>query len=99
MDYLTAIAEAIRAEVPPAHQDGDRELFLIYALLVRAKGVETTAEDVHDAWAVWKSMRSLDHDALVPFEQLSGEVQAQDAPFLDAIHRVARAQGDTAHRG
>jgi hypothetical protein len=92
MDYLTVIAEAIRAEVPPEHRDGDDELFLIYALLVRAKGIETTAEDVHDAWATWKAIRGMPHDALVPFAQLSAEVQAQDAPFLSAIHRVARAQ-------
>lgn len=92
MDYLTTLAAAIRAEVPPEHQDGDGELFLIYALLVRAKGVETTAEDVHDAWAAWKAMRGLEHDSLVPFAELSADVQAQDAPFLAAIHRVARAQ-------
>lgn len=91
MDYLSAIAEAIRAELPPEHRDGDRELLLIYAVLVRAKGEATTAEDVHDAWAAWKAMRDLDHDSLVPFSALSADVQGQDDPFVQAIHRVARA--------
>lgn len=65
---------------------------LLYALLARTKGVDTTAEDVHDAWAAWKAIRGVDHEARVPFADLRADVQAQDAPFLHAIHEVARQQ-------
>ncbi len=88
-DYLVAVAEAIRAELPPEHRGGEDGLFLLYALLARTKGPATTAADVHDAWAAWQAIRDEDHPARVPFEALSAEVQGRDLPFLHAIHRVS----------
>jgi hypothetical protein len=92
MTYIDEIAQAVRALVDPAilpKRDVER-LFRIYAVLVLAKGVEVTIEDVHDAWAAWESDRKPDSPSIVPFDQLTPRVQAMDAPFVEAIHQVAR---------
>jgi hypothetical protein len=90
--YLTDAAELIRSLLPPtARPPGDdQSLFLGYAVLMRAKGTETTTSDVHDAWVAWMLSRGQDHHALVPFEDLSADVQALDQAYADAIHAAAR---------
>jgi hypothetical protein len=92
MTYIDEIAQAVRARVDPAivpKRDVER-LFRIYAVLVLAKGVEVTAEDVHDAWAAWECDRKPDSPSIVPFGHLTPRVQAMDAPFVEAIRQVAR---------
>jgi len=91
MNYLESAANAIKAEVPAdklptANTD---LLFLIYAALMLAKGEAVTREDVHNAWAAWATHIGKDSEALVAFDQLSPDVQAQDQPFVDAIVRMA----------
>lgn len=51
--YLDADARLIRAFLPPglATLDATHPLFLLYAVLLRAKGEAVTLSDVHDAWA------------------------------------------------
>jgi hypothetical protein len=91
-DYLTTLAERIRALIDPSaapEHPLDGRLFLLYALLALVKGSETTREDVHNAWVVWMLEVDEDHDALLPFAQLSESQRDQDQPFLDAIHQVA----------
>ena len=90
MNYLVSVSEAIREALPPEHQDSDPAILVIYALLALTKGLETTASDVHDAWAAWKTITGVEHDDLAPFETLSLEIQEKDYPFVDAIHEVAR---------
>ncbi|MFB7161114.1 MULTISPECIES: hypothetical protein [Streptomyces] len=99
--YLTEAARLIRSLLPPtAEPPGDDEsLFLGYAVLMRAKGTRTTASDVHDAWTAWMLSRGSDHRSLVPFEQLSGEVQALDAAYVHAIHAAAERCAGDARRG
>lgn len=96
MSYLNELAEAVRAEVPldllPEEDDLD-QLFLLYALLARAKGRETTAADVHDAWAAWMLGRGEDHESIKPYEQLDGETKREDEPFVRAIQRAASRAG------
>jgi hypothetical protein len=87
MTYIDELAARIRAEVArdvgvPDDSDG---LFRLYALLARAKGAAVTARDVHDAWVIWMQGQDEDHDALVPFEELDRETQAEDSPFVLAI--------------
>ena len=91
MSYLDEIALAVRDAVPagveiPDHSD---ELFVLYAVLVRTCGERTTARDVHDAWSAWMGAKDPSHSSLVPFEALPREVQAEDAPFVQAIRTVA----------
>lgn len=92
MNYLQILADEIKAEVPdevlPKSPNLD-SLFIMYAVLLLAKGADTTKEDVHNAWAAWMSQSESSHDSIKPFNELSAEVQEQDQPFVDAIHKVA----------
>jgi hypothetical protein len=94
MSYLSEDAALIRELLPPEARppDGADGLFLIYAVLLRAKGEAVTAEDVHDAWAAWMELRDPGHAALVPFDALDAAIQGQDLPYVRAIHAAARAR-------
>ncbi|WP_327706296.1 hypothetical protein [Streptomyces decoyicus] len=91
MTYLRDDARLIRSHLPPhARPPQDAEaLFLLYAVLMRAKGEHVTEADVHDAWAAWTEMRNPDHAALVPFEALDEATQRQDLPYAEAIRAAA----------
>lgn len=65
------------------------ELNNLYALLVLVKGLATTLEDVHDAWAIWQNVSKPDHKSLIVFNDLSLEVQELDRKYMEAIHAVA----------
>lgn len=69
--------------------DEDRALYRIYAVLALTTGEQTTNENVHDAWAAWRAATKPAHRSLVPFDQLTREVQELDAPYRDAIRAVA----------
>ncbi|XBB68211.1 hypothetical protein ABFU82_02565 [Nocardioides sp. WV_118_6] len=91
LNYLQNAAALIQAKLPvgtsvPDDADG---LFLLYAVLMRAKGADVRAADVHDAWGAWMTQTDPEHDSLVPFDQLSSATQAEDSPFLIAIRRAA----------
>ena len=93
LNYLESDA-ALIVSCLPEEIDGEitedqLPLFHNYAVLMRTKGVDTQLEDVHDAWASWASAAQPDHPALVPFEELTPEIQALDQPFLDAIREAA----------
>lgn len=91
MTYLQALAAAIRSEVAESIVPPNSEsLFLIYAVLARAKPVGVTAEDVHDAWVAWMTGRGEYHESMVPFDELPPDVRAEDVPFVEAINAVAR---------
>ena len=94
MTYIDELAESIRGNVPlevGVPEDSD-ELFRLYALLARAKGIDVTARDVHDAWVIWMQNRDSDHESLVKFENLDPKTQAEDSPFVLAI-RAALLEG------
>ena len=93
MDYLSELAEHIRLRTPASLVPEDSDaLFLLYAILARAKGTSVTAADVHDAWSAWMALSGKSHASMVPFEELDPEIQAQDMPFLSAIVSVAGRQ-------
>lgn len=91
MNYLDDVAARIRRALPTEATAPDRSegLFRIYAVLVLAKGQDTTAEDVHNAWVAWMAGRQPDHESLIPFRALSASTQSEDTPYLLAIHQVA----------
>jgi len=91
--YLQAIADQVRANLPPgtAVPADSEDLFRLYAVLVRVKGSATTLEDVHDTWVAWEATRNPTHAALVPFDELPPTVQAEDAPLLQAIQATSVA--------
>ncbi len=93
MNYLRAVADLIRGEVPPDRLPlGDVvSLFDLYAALALSRGVDTTRRDVHDAWVVWMLVQGKDHPAMIPFDDLPASTQAEDEPFAAAIRKVAAA--------
>lgn len=93
MNYIEELAKAIEAEIPDdLLPSGDtRLLFLLYALLARAKGEKVAPEDVHDAWTVWMTEQGQKHEALVKYSQLDPPTRAEDDPFVSAIRRVTGA--------
>lgn len=91
MSYLVLDARSIRENLPTgadAPEDSDA-LFLLYAVLLRVKGRDVGLRDVHDAWVAWMEMREQTHESMRPFDDLSPAIQSEDAPFVEAIHRVA----------
>ena len=56
-------------------------------------GPRATAADVHNAWSAWQQELDADRDALLPYDDLPTDVQAEDAPFLRAIQAAARERG------
>lgn len=81
MTYIDTTRTVLEARLPGE----DDALFDLYALLVLVKGEEVTLEDVHDAWAVWRSRTAPDHQSIVPFDQLTLSVQKLDQAYADAI--------------
>lgn len=65
------------------------ELTPLYALLVLTKGIGTTLEDVHDAWSIWQNYTDPNHRSLIPFNELSPEVQELHRKYMEAIHKVS----------
>lgn len=62
----------------------------LYLLLVLTKGTKTTLEDVHNAWSIWKNNTFKEHYSIVPFSELSKEVQNKDKKYRDGIIEVAK---------
>lgn len=89
--YLDKIADVICSHIPKDRlPEGDnKELFLMYAVLARAKGESVTSSDVHDAWAAWIEKTNPDHASLVEYENLSEEIKLEDAVFAEAIRLTA----------
>lgn len=85
MSYIDVARERLAHELPGL----DKPLMDLYTLLVLVKGQDVTLRDVHDAWAVWRSRTDPEHRSLVPFKELSEEVQELDRKYADAIARVA----------
>jgi hypothetical protein len=82
IDYITGRLAVHLDDCPP-------DLLRFYALLVLIQGPNTRLEDVHDAWACWRVATKPGHPSLVPFADLTPDVQELDRKYMDAIHEVA----------
>ena len=60
-----------------------------YGLLVLTVGTECTQKHIHDAWSIWQNITQPDHRSLIPFEELTKEVQELDEPYRLAVVEVA----------
>lgn len=87
MNYVQAVTARLAALLPGL----DPDLLRLYTLLGLVKGTTTTLEDVHDAWAVWRTQTRPGHPSAIPFARLSPEVQELDRKYMDAIHEAAGA--------
>lgn len=85
-NYIEKFIILLRGELP----DIDDQLLKYYALLGIVKGPSLTLEDVHDAWAIWRNDTNPEHKSLIPFDDLTPEVQELDGPYRNAIIKVAR---------
>lgn len=96
--YLDDLADAIRRHIPEDRlPNGDTDALLrSYAVLLRAKGVNVTQSDVHDAWAAWMAGPGDQHDALIPYDDLPDDVKDEDEVFAAAIRAAAEDAGQTA---
>lgn len=92
MNYIDKLAHEIWRLTDGRNQTigGDMLLYRFYALLCLTTGQQTTNEDVHDAWSAWKAHTMGTHRSLIPFDQLTEEVQELDTPYRDTIQDVAR---------
>ncbi len=95
MNYLDDIAVRIRDQVSSDRLPGGDTtgLFRSYAVLALALGSRVRLSDVHNAWVAWMLALHPEHPALAPFDELPADKQQQDAPFADAIRRVAADLG------
>lgn len=95
MNYIDKIAMDIyHAAHPDRSGNMDEESFRLYRiyavlLLSKAEFSEIELEDVHNAWSAWRAGTNPNHKSLVPFNELSVEVQELDKPYRDAIMYVA----------
>jgi hypothetical protein len=92
MNYIDRIAHRVCAIAENEMLDLNGSyapLYRMYAVLVLAKGAETTSRDVHDAWSAWCAGVDPDHRSLKPFDDLTVEVQALDNKYRDAIIETA----------
>lgn len=69
-----------------------------YSLLVLLLGEETTLADVHDAWAVnvnetWDKEKLGEHRSMIPFDELSAEIQAGGSVSCDDVDGDVQAGG------
>ena len=65
-------------------------LLKVYGLLVFTVGVDCTNEHVHDAWSAWQNKTQPTHRSLIPFNELTKEVQDLDEPYCQAIIEVSK---------
>jgi hypothetical protein len=93
MNYIDEVKEELLKHVKIG-----KGLQNVYSLLVLVKGQSVTLKDVHDAWAMninltWDKETNGEHYSLIPFDQLSEEVQNKDQHYVDAIKETAKALG------
>jgi hypothetical protein len=90
--YIEKVAQQVASHLSPDQipDQGDVDrLMRGYAVLALTKGVDVTAEDVHDAWAAWMIDVDPAHPALRPYRELDRETQDEDSPYLAAVRAVA----------
>lgn len=99
--YIEQVRAALLAALGENEQawDNDRPLLDLYTLLVLTRGMDCTCEDIHDAWAIARQRTRPEHPALVPFGELTPNVQAYDVLFRDAVHQAASRVREAARRG
>lgn len=88
MNYIQTIKDALETELKMKGTDYEG-LLDVYALLVFTVGEDCTNEHVHDAWSIWQDETQPDHRSLIPFNELTKEVQDLDEPYRQAIIKVA----------
>jgi hypothetical protein len=84
-NYVEEVYAKLTKELPEL----DYDLGMLYALLVFVKGKDVTLEDVHDAWSIWRNETNQTHKSLIPFDELTEEVQLLDEKYAAGIRAAA----------
>lgn len=89
--YLEDIANTIKNYIPKEYlpEENNDELFLMYAVLLRAKGKNVTQSDIHDAWSAWMYNYDPKHKAIIPYEDLDRKSKELDTMFAVAVRKAA----------
>lgn len=88
-NYMLKRAEILKEEL---NQELPEVLFSCYldlACVSASTGTQITNEEIHDAWSIWKNTVDKSHVSIIPYNQLSIEIQELDAPYTDAVNRAA----------
>ncbi len=95
MSYMTEWVDKV-AEKTELKVDDHFTLVLLYALLAKTKQATVTPEDVHDAWSLWTEYARgfTDHKSLIPFDELTPEVQSLDNEYVEAIQHTFKEMRD-----
>lgn len=88
--YVEKAREALVEQLPGLAREDRSSLLDLYTVLVLIRGESTTLEHVHDAWSVWMSRTRPDHRSIIPFDELTTEVQEMDRKYAEAIQEAAR---------
>lgn len=85
-EYIPDLGDPLPKPLP----DRYTPLLDLYTLLVFTKGTNCTLEDIHDAWSVWCNVEDKPyHKSLIPFNELTKEVQELDRKYCEAVIKVA----------
>lgn len=89
--YLEKIADTIKSFIPEDRlpSENNDHLFVLYAVLLRAKGKNVTQSDIHDAWSAWMTTQNSDHSSIVPYEELEKSIQDEDNLYAVAVRKAA----------
>ena len=88
-NYMLKRAAILKEEL---NQELPEVLFSCYldlACVSASTGVPITNEAIHDAWSIWKNTVDNTHKSIIPYNQLSIEIQELDTPYTDAVNRAA----------
>jgi len=81
MNYIQKTKKILSKKI-----DVENDLLNLYTLLVFSKAGNATLEDIHDAWSIWRNETNPDHKSLIPFSELTAEVQEMDREYTEAIN-------------
>ena len=84
-NYIKNAKDVLRETFEENNLVVDEGLLDLYTLLLLTKGLKTTNKDVHKAWAIYTNQINPRHKSLIPFEDLTKEVQDLDTPYTETI--------------
>lgn len=88
-NYIQEVEDKLEARL---HMRGTpyEGLLQVYGLLVFTAGERCSKRHIHDAWSVWQNLTQPEHRSLIPFDDLTREVQRLDEPYRRAVVEVAK---------
>lgn len=84
-NYVKNAKEVLRETFEENNLVVGDNLLDLYTLLLLTKGLKVTEKDVHEAWAIYTNQINPRHKSLIPFEDLTKEVQNLDTPYTEVI--------------